>query len=59
MDLDEETELIIKVTGTAEQEHHIRLPQSMRDQDGKELHRATSWAHEQEGDDGVARQPQS
>ncbi|ROR18781.1 carbohydrate ABC transporter ATP-binding protein (CUT1 family) [Vibrio crassostreae] len=37
VDLDEEQNPIIKVVGTADQEHHIRLPQSMRDQDGKEL----------------------
>lgn len=37
VDLDDEQNPIIKVVGTAEQEHHIRLPQSMRDQDGKEL----------------------
>ncbi|MEZ8610961.1 ABC transporter ATP-binding protein [Vibrio sp. 10N.222.51.C8] len=37
VDLDEEQNPIIKVTGTAEQEHHIRLPQSMREQDGKEV----------------------
>lgn len=37
VDLDDEQNPIIKVTGTAEQEHHIRLPQSMREQDGKEV----------------------
>lgn len=37
VDLDEEQNPIIKVIGTAEQEHHIRLPQSMREQDGKEV----------------------
>ncbi|MGF1848206.1 ABC transporter ATP-binding protein [Vibrio lentus] len=53
VDLDEEQNPIIKVTGTAEQEHHIRLPQSMRDQDGKELVIGLRPEHitEQEGDD--------
>ncbi|MEZ8517033.1 ABC transporter ATP-binding protein [Vibrio cyclitrophicus] len=53
VDLDEEQNPIIKVTGTAEQEHHIRLPQSMRDQDGKELIIGLRPEHitEQEGDD--------
>lgn len=37
VDLDDEQNPIIKVTGTAKQEHHIRLPQSMREQDGKEV----------------------
>ncbi|MBW3694518.1 sn-glycerol-3-phosphate ABC transporter ATP-binding protein UgpC [Vibrio sp. T187] len=37
VDLDEEQNPIIKVTGTEEQEHHIRLPKSMREQDGKEV----------------------
>ncbi|MCG9543224.1 sn-glycerol-3-phosphate ABC transporter ATP-binding protein UgpC [Vibrio sp. Isolate33] len=37
VDLDDDQNPIIKVTGTAEQEHHIRLPQSMREQDGKEV----------------------
>ncbi|MFA0236353.1 ABC transporter ATP-binding protein [Vibrio sp. 10N.222.55.C7] len=37
VDLDDEQNPIVKVTGTAEQEHHIRLPQSMREQDGKEV----------------------
>ncbi|MFA0045592.1 ABC transporter ATP-binding protein [Vibrio sp. 10N.261.51.F11] len=37
VDLDDEQNPIIKVTGTSEQEHHIRLPQSMREQDGKEV----------------------
>ncbi|CAK1804899.1 sn-glycerol-3-phosphate ABC transporter ATP-binding protein UgpC [Vibrio crassostreae] len=53
VDLDEEQNPIIKVTGTAEQEHHIRLPQSMRDQDGKELVIGLRPEHitEQKGDD--------
>ncbi|PML49902.1 sugar ABC transporter ATP-binding protein [Vibrio lentus] len=53
VDLDEDQNPIIKVTGTAEQEHHIRLPQSMRDQDGKELVIGLRPEHitEQEGDD--------
>ncbi|MFA0305751.1 ABC transporter ATP-binding protein [Vibrio splendidus] len=53
VDLDDEQNPIIKVTGTAEQEHHIRLPQSMRDQDGKELVIGLRPEHitEQEGDD--------
>ncbi|MEZ9202560.1 ABC transporter ATP-binding protein [Vibrio splendidus] len=53
VDLDEEQNPIIKVTGTAEQEHHIRLPQSMRDQDGKELVIGLRPEHitEQQGDD--------
>ncbi|WP_333913826.1 ABC transporter ATP-binding protein [Vibrio coralliirubri] len=53
VDLDEEQNPIIKVVGTAEQEHHIRLPQSMRDQDGKELVIGLRPEHitEQEGDD--------
>ncbi|MEZ8238744.1 ABC transporter ATP-binding protein [Vibrio splendidus] len=53
VDLDEEQNPIIKVTGTAEQEHHIRLPQSMRDQDGKELVIGLRPDHitEQQGDD--------
>ncbi|MEZ8736601.1 ABC transporter ATP-binding protein [Vibrio sp. 10N.222.54.A1] len=37
VDLDDDQNPIIKVTGTSEQEHHIRLPQSMREQDGKEV----------------------
>ncbi|MGF1755719.1 sn-glycerol-3-phosphate ABC transporter ATP-binding protein UgpC [Vibrio makurazakiensis] len=37
VDLDDDQNPIIKVTGTADQEHHIRLPQSMREQDGKEV----------------------
>ena len=53
VDLDEDQNPIIKVVGTAEQEHHIRLPQSMRDQDGKELVIGLRPEHitEQEGDD--------
>ncbi|OEE13747.1 sugar ABC transporter ATP-binding protein [Vibrio cyclitrophicus ZF205] len=53
VDLDEEQNPIIKVVGTAEQEHHIRLPQSMRDQDGKELVIGLRPEHitEQESDD--------
>ncbi|MEZ8158111.1 ABC transporter ATP-binding protein [Vibrio splendidus] len=53
VDLDEDQNPIIKVTGTAEQEHHIRLPQSMRDQDGKELVIGLRPEHitEQQGDD--------
>ncbi|MDH6019483.1 ABC transporter ATP-binding protein [Vibrio splendidus] len=56
VDLDEEQNPIIKVTGTAEQEHHIRLPQSMRDQDGKELVIGLRPEHitEQQGDDASA-----
>ncbi|MGR5337333.1 ABC transporter ATP-binding protein [Vibrio gigantis] len=53
VDLDDEQNPIIKVVGTAEQEHHIRLPQSMRDQDGKELVIGLRPEHitEQESDD--------
>ncbi|MEZ9387868.1 ABC transporter ATP-binding protein [Vibrio lentus] len=53
VDLDDEQNPIIKVVGTAEQEHHIRLPQSMRDQDGKELVIGLRPEHitEQDGDD--------
>lgn len=53
VDLDEDQNPIIKVVGTADQEHHIRLPQSMRDQDGKELVIGLRPEHitEQEGDD--------
>ncbi|MEZ9018623.1 ABC transporter ATP-binding protein [Vibrio lentus] len=53
VDLDDDQNPIIKVVGTAEQEHHIRLPQSMRDQDGKELVIGLRPEHitEQEGDD--------
>lgn len=53
VDLDEEQNPIIKVVGTADQEHHIRLPQSMRDQDGKELVIGLRPEHitEQPGDD--------
>ncbi|MEZ9697800.1 ABC transporter ATP-binding protein [Vibrio sp. 10N.261.46.E12] len=53
VDLDEEQNPIIKVVGTAAQEHHIRLPQSMRDQDGKELVIGLRPEHitEQESDD--------
>ncbi|WP_210449940.1 ABC transporter ATP-binding protein [Vibrio crassostreae] len=53
VDLDEEQNPIIKVVGTADQEHHIRLPQSMRDQDGKELVIGLRPEHitEQESDD--------
>jgi len=53
VDLDDEQNPIIKVVGTADQEHHIRLPQSMRDQDGKELVIGLRPEHitEQEGDD--------
>ncbi|NAZ47718.1 sn-glycerol-3-phosphate ABC transporter ATP-binding protein UgpC [Vibrio toranzoniae] len=53
VDLDDEQNPIIKVTGTAEQEHHIRLPQSMREQDGKEVVIGLRPEHitEQEGDD--------
>ncbi|MCF7495520.1 sn-glycerol-3-phosphate ABC transporter ATP-binding protein UgpC [Vibrio sp. L5-1] len=53
VDLDDEQNPIIKVVGTAEQEHHIRLPQSMRDQDGKELVIGLRPEHitEQQGDD--------
>ncbi|WP_059021168.1 ABC transporter ATP-binding protein [Vibrio coralliirubri] len=53
VDLDEEQNPIIKVVGTADQQHHIRLPQSMRDQDGKELVIGLRPEHitEQEGDD--------
>ncbi|MDH5910297.1 sn-glycerol-3-phosphate ABC transporter ATP-binding protein UgpC [Vibrio splendidus] len=56
VDLDEDQNPIIKVTGTAEQEHHIRLPQSMRDQDGKELVIGLRPEHitEQQGDDASA-----
>ncbi|MCC4862355.1 ABC transporter ATP-binding protein [Vibrio splendidus] len=53
VDLDDEQNPIIKVVGTADQEHHIRLPQSMRDQDGKELVIGLRPEHitEQQGDD--------
>ncbi|CAK1803020.1 ABC transporter ATP-binding protein [Vibrio crassostreae] len=53
VDLDKEQNPIIKVVGTADQEHHIRLPQSMRDQDGKELVIGLRPEHitEQESDD--------
>ncbi|MEZ9405282.1 ABC transporter ATP-binding protein [Vibrio sp. 10N.286.48.F5] len=53
VDLDDEQNPIIKVTGTAEQEHHIRLPQSMREQDGKEVVIGLRPEHitEQQGDD--------
>ncbi|WP_122053868.1 ABC transporter ATP-binding protein [Vibrio sp. Evd11] len=53
VDLDDDQNPIIKVVGTADQEHHIRLPQSMRDQDGKELVIGLRPEHitEQEGDD--------
>ncbi|CAH7073610.1 Uncharacterized ABC transporter ATP-binding protein YurJ [Vibrio chagasii] len=53
VDLDEEQNPIIKVIGTAEQEHHIRLPQSMREQDGKEVVIGLRPEHitEQQGDD--------
>lgn len=53
VDLDEEQNPIIKVVGTADQEYHIRLPQSMRDQDGKELVIGLRPEHitEQESDD--------
>ncbi|MDA0151554.1 sn-glycerol-3-phosphate ABC transporter ATP-binding protein UgpC [Vibrio sp. Makdt] len=53
VDLDEEQNPIIKVIGTAEQEHHIRLPQSMREQDGKEvvIGLRPEQITEQQGDD--------
>ncbi|CAH6782922.1 Uncharacterized ABC transporter ATP-binding protein YurJ [Vibrio chagasii] len=53
VDLDEEQNPIIKVIGTADQEHHIRLPQSMREQDGKEVVIGLRPEHitEQQGDD--------
>ncbi|MEZ8409453.1 ABC transporter ATP-binding protein [Vibrio splendidus] len=53
VDLDDEQNPIVKVVGTADQEHHIRLPQSMRDQDGKELVIGLRPEHitEQQGDD--------
>ncbi|MGC9403899.1 MULTISPECIES: ABC transporter ATP-binding protein [Vibrio] len=37
VDLDNEDNPIIRVTGSNDQEHHIKLPQSMRQQDGKEV----------------------
>ncbi|CAH6943645.1 Uncharacterized ABC transporter ATP-binding protein YurJ [Vibrio chagasii] len=53
VDLDEAQNPIIKVIGTADQEHHIRLPQSMREQDGKEVVIGLRPEHitEQQGDD--------
>ena len=53
VDLDDEQNPIIKVIGTADQEHHIRLPQSMREQDGKEVVIGLRPEHitEQQGDD--------
>jgi len=53
VDLDEEQNPIIKVIGTADQEHHIRLPKSMRKQDGKEVVIGLRPEHitEQQGDD--------
>lgn len=53
VDLDEDQNPIIKVIGTAEQEHHIRLPQSMREQDGKQVVIGLRPEHitEQQGDD--------
>lgn len=53
VDLDEEQNPIIKVIGTADQEHHIRLPKSMREQDGKEVVIGLRPEHitEQQGDD--------
>ncbi|USD64486.1 sn-glycerol-3-phosphate ABC transporter ATP-binding protein UgpC [Vibrio sp. SCSIO 43136] len=37
VDLDDQQNPVIKVTGTNDQEHHIRLPASMREQDGKQI----------------------
>ncbi|SON49998.1 ABC transporter: ATP-binding protein (fragment) [Vibrio tapetis subsp. tapetis] len=37
VDLDSNDNPVIKVVGTNEQEHHIKLPDSMRDQDGKKV----------------------
>jgi multiple sugar transport system ATP-binding protein len=37
VDLDEENQPMIRVTGSNDQEHQIKLPQSMREQDGKEI----------------------
>ncbi|KYN26125.1 sugar ABC transporter ATP-binding protein [Vibrio cidicii] len=37
VDLDEQDQPVIKVTGGCGQEHHIRLPVSMREQDGKQV----------------------
>jgi len=37
VDLDEEQNPVIKVTGSDDVEHQIRLPQSMRTQDGKKI----------------------
>ncbi|NOJ22415.1 ABC transporter ATP-binding protein [Vibrio coralliilyticus] len=37
VDLDDEQQPVIKVKGGNDQEHHIRLPNSMREQDGKEV----------------------
>lgn len=37
VDLDDERNPIIKVVGSANSEHHINLPQSMRDQDGHKV----------------------
>ncbi|KZX65985.1 sugar ABC transporter ATP-binding protein [Vibrio sp. HI00D65] len=52
VDLDEEQNPIIKVIGTADQEHYIRLPKSMREQDGKEVVIGLRPEHitEQQGD---------
>jgi len=37
VDLDDGDNPVIKVKGTNQQEHHIKLPSSMREQDGKEV----------------------
>ncbi len=37
VDLDDERNPVIKVTGSENGEHNIRLPQSMREQDGKQI----------------------
>ncbi len=37
VDLDSNEKPVIKVIGTNDQEHHIKLPDSMRDQDGKKV----------------------
>ncbi len=37
VDLDDNDQPVIKVKGSNDQEHHIKLPPSMREQDGKEI----------------------
>lgn len=37
VDLDDSEQPVIKVKGSNDQEHHIKLPPSMREQDGKEI----------------------